>query len=66
MRIALDSLDGLGASPMGRNDAAATICPTGSLVIKRVGYSRPYGSREYDKAPIGSVTEKSVTEKKEG
>ncbi len=58
MRIALDSLDGLGASPLGRNDAAASICPTGSLVIKRVGYSTPYGARAYDTAPIGSTIEK--------
>lgn len=58
LRIALDSLDGLGASPLGKNDAAASICPTGSLVLKRVGYSTPYGARAYDKAPIGSAIKK--------
>jgi [NiFe] hydrogenase diaphorase moiety small subunit len=58
MRIAVDSLAGLGASSMAGNDAAASICPTGSLVVKRVGYSTPYGARAYDKAPIGSVTGK--------
>jgi [NiFe] hydrogenase diaphorase moiety small subunit len=58
MRIALDSLDGLGATALGRNDATATICPTGSLVVKRVGYKKPYGTRAYDKAPIGSEMKK--------
>jgi [NiFe] hydrogenase diaphorase moiety small subunit len=58
MRIALDSLDGLGASTMAREDAAADICPTGALVVKRVGYRTPYGARAYDKAPIGSQIEK--------
>jgi hypothetical protein len=43
---------------LGRNDAAATICPTGSLVVKRVGFTTPYGARAYDKAPIGSEIEK--------
>jgi [NiFe] hydrogenase diaphorase moiety small subunit len=57
-RIALDSLDGLGMTALGRNDAAATICPTGSLVVKRVGFTTPYGARAYDKAPIGSEIEK--------
>ena len=80
-RIALDSRAGLGASSMERDDAAASICPTGSLVVKRVGYSTPYGARAYDKAPIGTTvaeaaavkpmaekatTEKAVTGKKEG
>jgi [NiFe] hydrogenase diaphorase moiety small subunit len=39
-------------------DNAANICPTGSIVVKRVGYSTPYGKRDYDLEPIGSDIEK--------
>jgi len=60
-RVALDSLDGLGATPLAGQDAAAAICPTGSLVIKRVGYSTPYGSRPFDREPIGT----DITKKEE-
>jgi [NiFe] hydrogenase diaphorase moiety small subunit len=52
-RVAVDSLDGLGGTPLARDDAAASICPTGSLVIKRTAYQTPYGARPYDAGPIG-------------
>jgi [NiFe] hydrogenase diaphorase moiety small subunit len=61
-RVALDSLDGLGGSPLVKKDAASSICPTGSLVIKGVGYSTPYGARAYDKEPIGTDIEKKEKE----
>jgi [NiFe] hydrogenase diaphorase moiety small subunit len=40
-------------------DKAASICPTGSIVVKRVGYAIPYGQRKFDKEPIGSEIEKT-------
>ena len=39
-------------------DKAAEIGPTGSIGVKRVGYSMPYGTRKFDKEPIGSDIEK--------
>ena len=38
-------------------DKAASFCPTGSLVVKRVGWKIPVGKRKYDKEPIGSDIE---------
>jgi [NiFe] hydrogenase diaphorase moiety small subunit len=37
------------------DDAAATICPTGAIVVKRVGYHIPIGERLYDQASIAEV-----------
>lgn len=59
-RIALNSMDGLGETNLSKNDKASSICPTGSIVIKRVGYSKPFGTRLYDKEPIGSHIEKKI------
>lgn len=57
-RIAVESLASLGDTALAREDAAAALCPTGSIVVKRVGYGVPYGRRKYDSAPIGSDIEK--------
>ena len=57
-RIAVESLDGLGGTALTLQDAAAALCPTGSIVVKRVGYSVPYGKRKYDAARIGSDIER--------
>ena len=56
-RVAVDAATGLGGTEMDKTDAAADICPTGCIVVKRVGYSDPYGTRKYDKDPIGSNIE---------
>jgi [NiFe] hydrogenase diaphorase moiety small subunit len=53
MRLAVDSLDGLGATDLARRDEAASICPTGALVIKRTAFRAPIGTRVYDQHPIG-------------
>ena len=58
LRIAVESLDGLGDTALLMQDAAAGICPTGSIVVKRVGYATPYGARRYDAEPIGSEVDK--------
>ncbi len=57
-RIAVESLDGLGDTALALQDAAASLCPTGSIVVKRVGFATPYGRRKYDRAPIGSEIER--------
>ena len=58
-RIAVESLDGLGGTALTLQDAAASLCPTGSIVVKRVGFSVPYGKRKYDRARIGSDIERT-------
>jgi [NiFe] hydrogenase diaphorase moiety small subunit len=56
-RVAVDSLGVLGETALALRDAAAAICPTGSLVAKRGGYAVPYGRRKYDGGLIGSEIE---------
>jgi [NiFe] hydrogenase diaphorase moiety small subunit len=51
---------GLGATNMAATDAAASICPVGSLMKKRVGYAVPIGQRAYDHEPIGTDIEKGA------
>jgi [NiFe] hydrogenase diaphorase moiety small subunit len=46
------------------NDRASTICPTGSLMLKRVGFNIPFGKRIYDHEPIGSDIEKNREDNK--
>jgi [NiFe] hydrogenase diaphorase moiety small subunit len=54
MRLAVDSRGALADTDLAATDKAAAYCPTGSLVVKRVGWSTPVGKRKYDKEPIGS------------
>ena len=42
------------------DDQAIDACPTGSLVVKRVGYAVPVGQRKFDHEPIGSDIEPSA------
>ena len=48
---------GLGATELAAADRAAEICPVGAIIKKRVGFARPVGERDYDRAPIGSDVE---------
>lgn len=57
-RITINADHSLSETQLAAADKAANICPTGSIVIKRVGYSTPYGKRDYDFEPIGSDIEK--------
>jgi len=59
-RIAVNAAAGLGDTDAAATDQAAAVCPTGSLVVKRVGYAVPVGRRRYDHAPIGSEIERSA------
>jgi len=54
MRLAVDSERQLAETDLAAADKAASYCPTGSLVVKRVGWKMPVGTRKYDKEPIGS------------
>jgi [NiFe] hydrogenase diaphorase moiety small subunit len=56
--IALNTKGMLSDTQLDAADKAASICPTGSIVVKRVGYAIPYGKRKFDKEPIGSEIEK--------
>jgi [NiFe] hydrogenase diaphorase moiety small subunit len=56
--LAVDSEEGLSATRMDGVDRAARICPTGCLMLKRLGYRVPYGRRRYDNEPIGADIER--------
>ena len=56
--IAVDAVRSLSDTDLKKSDKAPEYCPTGSLVYKHVGYSMPFGTRKYDKEPIGSDIEK--------
>ena len=57
-RISVNAVHNLGETDIVVSDRAATICPTGALVIKRRGYRIPVGKRRFDKHPIGWEIEK--------
>ena len=56
-RIAVDAEGGLGATALEAADRAASICPVGAILKKRVGYVVPVGQRRYDESPIGADVE---------
>jgi [NiFe] hydrogenase diaphorase moiety small subunit len=58
-RIALNAKGMLSDTQLDAADKAASICPTGSILVKRVGYAVPYGKRKFDGEPIGSEIEKA-------
>jgi [NiFe] hydrogenase diaphorase moiety small subunit len=54
-KIVVNSPTGkLGDSTLAATDRAATICPVGAILPKRVGYAIPIGERLYDKEPISA------------
>jgi len=61
-RIAVNSAEGLGRTDAAATDQAVAACPTGSLLVKRVGFAVPIGSRRFDQRPIGSDIERSSDE----
>lgn len=55
-KIILNSESGkLGDTDFSVDDRAASICPVGVILKKRVGFVVPYGERTYDKAPVSAV-----------
>jgi len=61
-RIAVDSAAGLAGTAVTAQDRAMAACPTGSLLVKRVGFAVPIGGRQFDHRPIGSDVERSSGE----
>jgi [NiFe] hydrogenase diaphorase moiety small subunit len=57
VRIAVNAEGGLGATDLAAADRAASVCPVGAILPKRVGYAVPVGKRLYDEEPIGSDVE---------
>ena len=53
-RVVVNAPHSLSETDLDATDAAARICPTGSIVVKRTGYRTPIGQRRYDQRPIGS------------
>jgi [NiFe] hydrogenase diaphorase moiety small subunit len=60
--VAVDSSAGLGSTDASPDDEAVAACPTGSLLVKRVGYAVPVGRRKFDQRPIGSDIEEPRAE----
>lgn len=60
-RIGVDGERSLCDTNMSVEDRAADVCPVGCIIKKRVGFKTPVGQRRYDKQPIGSDIETSVT-----
>jgi len=56
-RIAVNAEDKLGDTEAEACDQAVAACPTGTLLVKRVGYKIPVGKRRFDHEPIGSEIE---------
>jgi [NiFe] hydrogenase diaphorase moiety small subunit len=57
MKLAVDARHSLSETDLSSADKASSYCPTGSLVVKRVGWKIPVGKRKYDHEPIGSDIE---------
>jgi len=56
-RLVINSPTGLlKDSDLDKNDKAAQICPTGAILIKRVGYQIPIGQRLYDHQTIAEIS----------
>jgi [NiFe] hydrogenase diaphorase moiety small subunit len=54
-KIVVNSPTGkLGDSDLALTDRAATICPVGAILPKRVGFAVPIGERGYDRQPISA------------
>ena len=47
----------LGETALAAVDKAVQVCPVGCILLKDHGYRTPYGSRRFDKTPIGSDIE---------
>ena len=47
----------LGDTSFSVDDRAASVCPVGVILTKRVGFAVPIGERTYDKASIGQHEE---------
>lgn len=55
--LAVNAAAGLADTDADVADRAVAACPTGALMVKRVGFAMPVGRRRFDHAPIGSEIE---------
>ena len=60
--VAVNSPGNLRETDAAGDDQAVAACPTGSLVVKGVGYVVPVGQRPFDATPIGAEIESRVVE----
>jgi [NiFe] hydrogenase diaphorase moiety small subunit len=59
--ISVNSHANLADTELASADKAVDVCPVGSILKKRVGFSVPIGERIYDSKPIGTeIEEKSA------
>lgn len=58
-RLAVNADSNLGGTDAEGSDRAIEACPTGSLMVKRVGFAVPVGERRFDHQPIGSDIEQA-------
>jgi len=63
--IAVNAEADLAGTDLAGTDKAVEICPVGSIITKRVGFSVPIGQRLYDHRPIGSDIEAQIAESAE-
>ena len=49
----------LGDSDFAASDRAASVCPVGVILKKRVGFAVPIGARRFDAKPISQVQVKT-------
>ena len=56
-RVAVNSDSGLGETTAKRDDRAIGACPTGCLLVKKIGFEVPVGRRKFDSEPIGTDIE---------
>ncbi|MEO8195884.1 MAG: 2Fe-2S iron-sulfur cluster-binding protein [Thermoanaerobaculia bacterium] len=61
--LAVNAAAGLGGTDADAADRAVAACPTGALMVKRIGFALPVGRRVFDHAPIGSEIESPAAEK---
>jgi [NiFe] hydrogenase diaphorase moiety small subunit len=52
----------LGDTNFAVSDKAAHVCPVGAILVKRVGFSQPIGTRQYDREPISAEAERCAIE----
>lgn len=56
-KITVDAKTSLADTDVTAKDKAMDVCPVGTLMRKRIGYTVPIGKRMYDHEPIGSDIE---------
>ena len=61
-RLAVNDAAGLVGTDLSADDGAVAACPTGSLLVKQVGFRVPVGQRRFDQQPIGAEIESSASE----